>query len=182
MPGVIVLVDTPRLRRGYNPIDAVLDLKNKFGRGKVADLVVSVAYSRRKDTEKKPVRFCLANLRQVLRTGSAVQLSAPLTRARSAPNPTNSRQPAQFSISSYLTRRSELGGGGSRGGRATRGGRQPARASVLAVFEPEDDRGFFFGVGLPARTAIDVANTSLSAATQCCSAWPCTQPYAVHIS
>jgi len=64
---VITLVDTPRLRRGYNPIDAVLDLKNKFGRGKVADLVVSVAYLRRKDTEKKPVRFCLANLRQALR-------------------------------------------------------------------------------------------------------------------
>jgi hypothetical protein len=92
----MALVDTPRLRRGYNPIDAVLDLKNKFGRGKVADhfFVLSVAYLRRKDTEKKPVRFRPANLRQVLRgleiqshvqeTGSAVQLSAPLMHARSA--------------------------------------------------------------------------------------------------
>jgi hypothetical protein len=69
VPGVIALVDTPRLRRGYNPIDAVLDLKNKFGRSKVADyfFVLSVMYLRRKDTEKKPVRVRRANLRQVLR-------------------------------------------------------------------------------------------------------------------
>ena len=67
MPGVIALVDTRRLRRGYNPID--LDLKNKFGRSKVADyfFVLSVTYLRRKDTEKKPVRFRRTNLRQVLR-------------------------------------------------------------------------------------------------------------------
>jgi hypothetical protein len=35
------------------------------------------------------------------------------------PNPTNNSQPAHFGISSCLTRRSELGGGGSRGSRAT---------------------------------------------------------------
>ena len=69
VPGVIALVDTPRLRRAYNPIDAVLDLKNKFGRSKVADYfsVLSVTYLRCKDTEKKLVRFRRANLRQVLR-------------------------------------------------------------------------------------------------------------------
>jgi CheY-like chemotaxis protein len=50
--------------------------------------------------------------------------------------------------------------------------RQPARATVLAVFERAADRGFFFGFVLPARTAIDVAKTSRSAASQCCSAWP----------
>ena len=46
--------------------------------------------------------------------------------------------------------------------------RQPARATVLAVCERADDRGFFFGFGLPANTAVDVANTSRSAASQCC--------------
>ena len=45
-------------------------------------------------------------------------------------------------------------------------------ASVLAVFERAGDRGFFFGAGLPARTAVDVANSSRSAASQCCWAWP----------
>jgi len=43
--------------------------------------------------------------------------------------------------------------------------RQPARASVLVVFGPADDPGFFFGFGLPASTAVDVANTSSSAAS-----------------
>jgi len=62
-------------------------------------------------------------------------------------------------------------------------GRQPARASVLvAVFERADPRDVFFGVGLRAGTAIDVANTSRSAASQCCSDWPCTQPCAAQIS
>src|SRR5262249_15517557 len=39
-----------------------------------------------------------------------------------------------------------------------------------------------FGFGLPASTAADVANTSRSAASQCWSAWPCMQPWAVQIS
>lgn len=74
MTDVIALVDTPRLRHGYDPTDAVLDLKNKFGRGKVADhfFVLSVAYLRRKDSEKKPVRFRRANLRQVRGTSANV--------------------------------------------------------------------------------------------------------------
>src|SRR5262245_23130008 len=52
--------------------------------------------------------------------------------------------------------------------------RQPALVSVLAVFERTDDRGFFFGSGLR-WMAVDGANTSRSAASQCCSAWPCTR-------
>src|SRR5262245_57012743 len=54
---------------------------------------------------------------------------------------------------------------------------QTRRTSSRAVFAPAD----FFGFDLPASTAVDAANTSRSAASQCWSAWPCMQPWAVQI-
>ena len=44
------------------------------------------------------------------------------------------------------------------------------------------DRCFFFGASLPASAAVDAARISRSAASQCCSAWPCMQPCAAQIS
>jgi hypothetical protein len=45
--------------------------------------------------------------------------------------------------------------------------RQPARASVLAVFDRAGDRRFFCGAGSRTSATVDAAKISRSAASQC---------------